>query len=67
MLPIWARSQRWHTDAARSTGFQGSPDGDRFVAAVTGNPVLEPLYRYHLPYYEKLHARRLRWPADDGQ
>jgi hypothetical protein len=61
MLPIWARSQRWHTAAARSTGFQGSPDGDLAVAAVVGNPTLEPLYRYHQPYYEKLHAHRLRW------
>lgn len=61
MLPIWARSQRWHTSAARSTGFQGTPDGDQAVAAVVGNPTLEPLYRYHLPYYEKLHAHRLRW------
>ncbi len=55
--PEWQPSRRWHADAAASTGF----------ARVAARPVTGPgqdsvpsgYLRYHLPFYEKLHARRL--------
>ena len=55
--PEWQPSRRWHTDAAASTGFArmaGEP-----VTGFEQDPVLSGYLSYHLPFYEKLHSRRL--------
>jgi hypothetical protein len=53
----WAPSSRWHTDAAASTGF-GRVAEDHGVD-VDAHPVLSEYLDHHLPFYEKLYARRL--------
>jgi hypothetical protein len=55
--PEWAPSSRWHTAAAASTGFGGI--SEKHGADVAADPVLAGYLRYHLPFYEKLYARRL--------
>lgn len=65
--PEWAPSRRWHAGVAASTGLGDAcggvsgPDvaGDAGLD-VERHPVLGEYLRYHLPYYEALHARRLR-------
>jgi hypothetical protein len=46
VLPSWERTARWHTS-----------DGAVDVGA---HPRLRAFLGYHRPYYERLHARRLR-------
>jgi hypothetical protein len=53
----WAPSSRWHTQAAASTGF-GAVAED-YGVDVDAHPVLSEYLRHHLPFYEKLYARRL--------
>lgn len=63
--PEWELSSRWHTDVAASAGLgnvAGSGDGAGAPGDgldVAGDPVLGAYLRYHLPYYEMLHAQRL--------
>lgn len=59
--PEWEPSRRWHAEVAASGGFcdvdagaSGGPGLD-----VERHPVFGAYLRYHLPYYEALHARRL--------
>jgi hypothetical protein len=55
--PEWEPSRRWHADVAASTGFTGitgKPGTD-----IGRHPLLSRYLSYHLPFYEKLHARRL--------
>ncbi|QXJ22400.1 sulfotransferase family protein [Actinomadura graeca] len=54
----WTPSQRWHADAAASTGFRKSGP-ERGAEDVAAHPVLGDYLRHHLPYYEELHAHRL--------
>ncbi len=68
--PEWEPSRRWHADVAASSGFSGAREvaGGADEASGPGvdverHPVLGAYLRYHLPYYEALHARRLR-PAE---
>jgi Sulfotransferase domain len=56
-LPQWQPSRRWHADAAASTGFACT--AARPVTDPGQDPVLSRYLRYHLPFYEKLHTRRL--------
>ena len=55
--PEWQPSQRWHADVAASTGFARTPA--KPAAGLEQDPVLRGYLRYHLPFYEKLHERRL--------
>lgn len=55
--PEWQPSRRWHADAAASTGFARM--AGRPVTDLEQDPVLSGYLSYHLPFYEKLHARRL--------
>jgi hypothetical protein len=55
--PEWQPSRRWHAEAAASTGFartSGTPAVD-----VERDPALSSYLRHHLPFYERLHERRL--------
>ncbi len=67
-LPEWEPSRRWHAEVAASTGLgdaggAGGADGGRRAGVdVEHHPVLGAYLRYHLPYYQALHARRLRVP-----
>jgi hypothetical protein len=55
--PEWQPSRRWHAEVAASTGFTRTPA--RPAAPLEHDPVLAGHLSYHLPFYEKLHARRL--------
>lgn len=71
--PEWELSRRWHSGVAASAGLgdvagasagaSAGADGDDMVPEVgldvERHPVLGAYLRYHLPYYEMLHARRL--------
>jgi hypothetical protein len=63
--PEWELSSRWHTDVAASAGLGNVADAGTVTRAprdgldVERHPVLGGYLRYHLPYYEILHARRL--------
>jgi Sulfotransferase domain len=61
MPPQWARSARWHTDAADSTGFHSGRTGPPAVH-IARHPVLGAFYRHHLPHYQTLHELRLHCP-----
>jgi hypothetical protein len=53
----WARSSRWHEDAAASSGFQASAQQDRHRLA--GHPDVARFARRHTPFYEELRRHRL--------
>jgi Sulfotransferase domain len=58
----WQLSQRWHEDVAASAGFGDVANGTVSTGSdldVESHPVLSRYLEYHLPYYEKLYARRL--------
>lgn len=55
--PEWQPSRRWHAEVAASTGFTRTPA--RPAAPLERDPVLAGYLSYHLPFYKKLHARRL--------
>jgi hypothetical protein len=56
--PEWGLTGDWHRDVSRSTGFVSA---DRRYAAHPGNdPWLARVAAYHRPFYEELHANRLR-------
>jgi hypothetical protein len=58
VLPSWRRTARWHTSVSGSSGFE-PPRADGAVD-VEAHPRLRAFLAYHRPYYERLHARRLR-------
>jgi len=59
--PEWELSRRWHADVAVSTGFGGAPEAaSRPGVDVGQHPVLGGYLSHHLPFYQALHARRLR-------
>ena len=58
VLPSWQRTARWHTSVSESSGFE-PPRADGAVD-VEAHPRLRAYLGYHRPYYERLHARRLR-------
>jgi hypothetical protein len=58
LVPQWQRTARWHVDAGQSRGLGvGAPAAA--PPSFVDQPDLAELYRFHLPYYRKLHARRL--------
>jgi hypothetical protein len=58
VLPSWQRTARWHTSVSESAGFeQRREDG---AVDVEADPRLRAFLHYHRPFYEKLHARRLK-------
>lgn len=55
--PEWQLTARWHADAGASSGFTRSAND--YGLDVAAHPVLGEYLRYHLPFYEAMHARRL--------
>jgi Sulfotransferase domain len=55
--PEWELSRGWHTAVAKSTGF-GDVPGRRDMD-IEQHPVLSRYLNYHLPFYQKLYARRM--------
>lgn len=55
--PEWELSGPWHAAAAASAGF-GDVPGPRDMD-IEHHPVLSRYLDYHLPFYQKLYARRL--------
>jgi hypothetical protein len=55
--PEWQQSRRWHAEAAASTGFARMSAGP--AVDVERDPTLSGYLRHHLPFDERLHARRL--------
>jgi hypothetical protein len=54
----WGPAAHWHADAINSRSFERRTT--TYPVDVEHHPVLGEYYRYHLPYYTKLHAHRLR-------
>lgn len=54
----WQPSERWHRDVSTSSGFSAKRRDHRMDVA--GHPVLGGYLEHHLPFYEKLHAHRLK-------
>jgi hypothetical protein len=61
-VPGWEMWAGWHEEAAESTGIKSQPLEDDTEVP----PGLEGVYERCLPYYEKLHEKRLR-PPDNRQ
>ncbi len=55
--PEWELSREWHAAAASSAGFGDVPGRDDID--IEQHPVLSSCLAHHLPFYEKLYARRL--------
>ncbi len=53
----WARSSRWHEDAAASSGFDAPPRPDRHGLAA--HPDVARFTERHRPFYEELRRHRL--------
>jgi hypothetical protein len=54
----WRRSARWHVDVSASSGF-ASPERS-YTHTVENSDELARFAARHLPFYEQLHAQRLR-------
>ncbi|MFD4551263.1 sulfotransferase family protein [Streptomyces sp. NPDC058466] len=54
----WQPSKQWHRDASASSGFEARRKKD--YVDVDAHPVLGAYLEYHLPYYEKLLAHRVK-------
>jgi sulfotransferase family protein len=63
MVQEWRRTARWHTSTGESNGFRRTDRPAEFDVA--GHPVLGEYLRYHLPYYQQLHERRLSPRVDE--
>lgn len=57
MLPQWRTTARWHASTSGGTGFT-APES-RYPHTVDNHPVLAEYLAHHLPFFQKLHARRL--------
>ncbi|GII62131.1 branched chain amino acid aminotransferase [Sphaerisporangium krabiense] len=57
----WRKTQRWHESTSRTDGFVPTSGSDAGV--VRNDARLSGYLDYHLPYYERLHAARMRVPA----
>ncbi|MEU9744191.1 hypothetical protein [Streptomyces niveus] len=53
----WARSDRWHTDVSRSSGFTKA--AATYEVTVENNATLAEFAAHHEPYYQSLYAKRL--------
>jgi hypothetical protein len=58
--PEWARSSRWHEDAAASSGFEAPTNPDRHGLAA--HPEVVRFSERHLPFYDELRCYRLDIP-----
>jgi hypothetical protein len=56
--PEWRRSARWHLDVSASTGFERRERV--YQDTVENSAQLARLAAHHRPFYEQLHAQRLR-------
>jgi hypothetical protein len=54
----WRRSARWHVDVSASAGFE--PRAQRYLDTVETSSELARYAAHHRPFYEQLHAQRLR-------
>jgi hypothetical protein len=54
----WDIWKDWHTDAAQSTGILKNME--TFEVTVDNSDHLKAFYDHQMPYYEKMHARRIR-------
>jgi hypothetical protein len=59
--PEWARSSRWHEDAAASSGFETPARPDRHGLAT--HPDVARFTERHTPFYEELRRYRLDIPS----
>ena len=59
--PEWARSSRWHEDAAASRGFEAPAGPDRHGLAT--HPDVARFTEHHTPFYEELYRYRLDFPS----
>jgi Sulfotransferase domain len=57
----WARSSRWHEDAAASSGFEAPARRDRHGLAT--HPDVARFAEHHTPFYEELCRYRLDIPS----
>jgi Sulfotransferase domain len=57
----WARSSRWHEDAAASSGFEAPGRPDRHGLAT--HPDVARFTERHTPFYEELWRYRLDIPS----
>lgn len=57
----WARSSRWHEDAAASSGFEAPARPDHHGLA--NHPDVARFAEHHTPFYEELHRHRLDVPS----
>jgi hypothetical protein len=55
--PEWRLSSDWHAEAAASSGLAAPPSRRR--PEVEQHPMLEHYLEHHLPFYRRLHRRRL--------
>lgn len=53
----WARSDRWHADVSRSSGF--TKTAATYDVTVENNATLAEFAAHHEPYYQSLYAKRL--------
>jgi hypothetical protein len=53
----WARTARWHGDVNASTRVERK--SRKYPARVDNNQQLADMYRYHVPFYEKLRQHRV--------
>ncbi|PRY22034.1 hypothetical protein [Pseudosporangium ferrugineum] len=58
MSPGWQRSAKWHRSTSSTQTFAAS--SARYEASVDNTPLLAEYLEFHLPFYERLHAHRLR-------
>ncbi len=56
----WARSSRWHEDAAASSGFEAPARPDRHGLAA--HPEVASFTEHHAPFYDELRRHRLAVP-----
>lgn len=61
MREEWRRTRRWHESTSRTKGFAevASP----YETTTDNNAALAEYLRFHLPFYEKLLARRMTLPS----
>ena len=56
--PEWRRSARWHVDVSASSGFASRER--TYAHTVENSEELARFAAHHLPFYEVLHAQRIR-------
>jgi hypothetical protein len=53
----WQKTRPWHESTSRTSGFTRTAADHEHTT--DNNPLLAEYLDYHLPFYEKLHARRM--------